>query len=192
MEHPFSRDSHRDRATIRKFSKLSIGLHWLTVLVLIAVYVAMEFRGLFPKGSDAREAMKNWHYLLGLSVFALVWMRIVARSIHGAPAIRPPPRQWQAYSALAIHIALYAFMISMPAIGFVLLSSEGKTVSLFGLHFPVLMSKNPAIADRFEEAHEMIATVGYFLIGLHTAAALLHHYVLRDNTLRRMSPFGGR
>lgn len=175
-----------------RFSFLSIGLHWLTLVLLVAVYATMEFRGIFPKGSDPREAMKHWHYLLGLSVFALVWMRLVARLLYAPPAIQPPPPQWQIYLAGATHVALYAFMILMPLIGWTLLSMEGKPVLFFGLQLPALTSANPSLSDQVKELHEFIGTAGYFLIGLHTAGALFHHYAMRDNTLRRMSPFGGR
>lgn len=181
----------KNRDTTR-FSFLSIGLHWLTLVLLVAVYATMEFKGIFPKGSDPREAMKSWHYVLGLSVFAVVWIRLVARLVYTPPAIQPPPPKWQTYLAAATHVALYLFMILMPLIGWTLLSMEGKPVLFLGFELPALTSANPSLADSVEELHETIGTVGYFLIGLHTAAALFHHYAMRDNTLRRMSPFGGR
>ena len=62
-----------------RFSPFVIGLHWLTVLLIIAVYASMELRGLAPKGSSLRDAMKSSHYLLGLSVLAVVVIRIWVR-----------------------------------------------------------------------------------------------------------------
>ncbi|MEG0194807.1 MAG: cytochrome b/b6 domain-containing protein [Stenotrophomonas sp.] len=61
-----------------RFSPLVIGLHWLTVLLIIAVYASMELRGLAPKGA-LRDAMKSLHYLLGLSVLVIVVIRIGVR-----------------------------------------------------------------------------------------------------------------
>jgi cytochrome b561 len=172
-----------------KFSSLSIGLHWLMLLLLAAVYACMELRGMFPKGSAAREAMKTWHYMLGLSVFALVWLRLAARVVYPTPAITPAPTKWQHYAALAMHIGLYALMIAMPLLGWAVLSAEGKPIPFFGLQLPPLLSANKPLAEQIMEIHETIGTLGYVLIGLHAAAALLHHYVMRDNTLRRMLPF---
>lgn len=171
-----------------RFGFPSIGLHWLMLLLLVAVYAAMELRGIFPKGSDAREAMKTWHYMLGLSVFVLVWVRLAARLVHPTPAIVPAPPQWQVYLARAVHVALYLLMIAMPLIGWMLLSAEGKPIPFFGLQLPALVGENKPLAGQLEEIHEFIGTAGYFLIGLHTVAALFHHYVVRDNTLRRMLP----
>lgn len=172
-----------------KFNFMTIGLHWLMLLLLISVYACMELRGIFPKGSDPREAMKTWHYLLGLSIFVLVWVRLVARLIYAAPAIQPIPPKWQIYFANAMQIALYLLMIAMPLIGWILLSAEGKPIPLFGLQLPALVGESKSLAGQTKEIHEVVGTTGYFLVGLHTIAALFHHYLLRDNTLRRMLPF---
>lgn len=172
-----------------KFSPLFIALHWLVLALMVAVYVTMEFRGMFPKGSDPREAMKNWHYMLGLSVFVLVWLRLVLRLIYPYPAIHPLPPKWQTLLASAVHIALFAFMIAMPLLGWMSLSAGGKPVLFAGLQLPALIAENKPLAKQLHEIHETIGLVGYYLIGLHAAAALFHHYFMRDNTLRRMSPF---
>lgn len=172
-----------------KYGALSIGLHWLILLLLALVYATIELRGIFPKGSEYRELIKTWHYMLGLSVFALVWVRLAARLWYATPAIQPPPPKWQMLSAQVMHIALYVFMIAMPLLGWTLLSAGGKVIPFYGLHLPALVSESKSLAHQVKEIHETIGTVGYFLIGLHAAAALFHHYIMGDNTLQRMSPF---
>ncbi|ELN4741195.1 cytochrome b, partial [Escherichia coli] len=67
--------------TEHRYGSLSIGLHWLMLVLIAVVYFTMEFRGLFPKGTDERELMKQTHFMLGLSIFALVWVRLIARLI---------------------------------------------------------------------------------------------------------------
>lgn len=174
-----------------RYGKLSIGLHWLMLLLIAAVYVLMECRGYFPKGSATRDAMKLWHYMLGLSVLALVIVRIAARFASPTPAIVPAPPAWQALAAKAMHLALYLFMLGMPIVGWVLLNAEGHAAPFFGLELPPLVAKDHALAEAAEDLHETIGTVGYWLVGLHAAAALFHHYVVKDNTLRRMLPGRG-
>lgn len=170
------------------YHPLSIGVHWLTLVLLIAVYALIELRGLYPKGSDPREAMKAWHFMLGLTVFGLVFLRLAAIRIFRAPAIEPPPSKWSRLLAAAMHGALYAFLIVMPLLGWLALSADGKPVPFFGLQLPALIAPDKALGHNLEEIHETVGTVGYFLIGLHALAALYHHYFLRDNTLRRMLP----
>lgn len=172
-----------------RYGSLSIALHWLMVLLIAAVYTCMELRENFPKGSEIREGLKAWHFMLGLSVLVLVAIRIAARLAGSSPAVQPDLPRHQVLLARSMHLALYALMIGMPLLGWLTLSAEGKDIPFFGLHLPALIaSKNASIADWAKEIHEAVGTIGYFLIGLHAVAALYHHYVVRDDTLRRMLP----
>jgi cytochrome b561 len=176
------------RNTESRYGSLSIGLHWLMLLLIAAVYACIELRGNFPKGSDIREGLKTWHFMLGLSILVLVVVRLATHFIGAVPRIEPDPPKWQSLFAKLMHIALYALMIGMPLLGWLTLSAEGKFVPFFGLQLPSLVGESKSIAGWAKELHETGGTVGYFLIGLHAAAALFHHYVVRDNTLRRMLP----
>jgi cytochrome b561 len=172
-----------------RYGKLTIALHWFMLALLAAVYACIELRELFPRGSDPRNLLKTWHFMLGLSVFALVWVRLAARLAGGTPPITPPPAALLALAGKVVHVALYALMIAMPIGGWLILSAEGEPVPFWGLTLPPLVGPNEELAELIEEIHETAGTVGYWLIGLHAAAALFHHYVLRDDTLRRMLRF---
>lgn len=170
-----------------RYGRWSIIIHWVTLAMLIAVYACIELRELYPRGSGIREGLKTWHYMLGLSVFFLVWVRITARLIGKTPPIIPTAPKWQLMIANTVELALYALMIALPLLGWVMLSAEGKPIAFFSLQLPALVGANQALAERTKEIHEALATIGYFVIGLHAIAALFHHYVRRDNTLRRMT-----
>jgi cytochrome b561 len=174
--------------TEARFGSLSIALHWLMFLLLVAVYFTMEFRGIFPKGSEGRDLMKHWHFMLGLAVFFLVWVRIAARLIAPSPKIMPEPPVLQEKIAKLMYLALYLLMICTPLLGWLFLSAAGKPIPFFGLELPPLTGKDHAFAEQIEEWHVLIAEAGYWLIGIHTVAALYHHYVVRDNALLIMKP----
>jgi cytochrome b561 len=165
-----------------------IAVHWLTLLLIVFVYACIELRVLYPRGSEIREALKTWHYWLGLSVFILVWVRLAARLFGKAPPIVPVPPRWQVLVAHFSELAIYVFMIAMPLLGWLILSADNESVQLLGLRLPALIAENEPLAKQLEEVHGLIGNVGYFLIGIHAAAALVHHYVQRDNTLVRMLP----
>ena len=171
-----------------RYSSLSITLHWAMLLLLIAVYACMEMRGYYPKGSNFRESLKMWHFMFGLTVLLLVLIRVVARVTGGTPPINPEPPAWQTLIARLTHFALYAFMIAMPIAGWVILSASGKTIPFYGLDLPALVGPDKVFAEQVKELHETVATIGYFLVGLHAVAALFHHYIVKDDTLRRMMP----
>jgi len=174
--------------TRSRYGAASIFFHWLMVVLIVAVYAAMDLKSLTPKGSAGRANMATWHYLLGLSVFLIVWLRLAASWIGVTPAIDPPPPAWQDRLAGLVHVLLYAFMIVMPLLGWLTVSAKGESVGLLGFTLPPLTAKNDAFAKTVKDVHESLATVGYFIIGLHALAALFHHYVVRDNTLLRMWP----
>ncbi|EJM30944.1 cytochrome b [Pseudomonas sp. GM25] len=171
-----------------RYSTVSILLHWLMLVLLVLVYASMELRGLFPKGSGGRTLIREVHYMLGLTVFVLVWFRLFARSLGPAPKIFPASPQWQTTLARLMHWALYLFMISMPILGWLITSAEGHQVMFYGFDLPLLVSEDKAFAKDVEHWHVLISTVGYWLIGLHALAGIYHHYVVRDNTLLRMMP----
>jgi cytochrome b561 len=177
--------------TADRYGTLSIGLHWLMLLLMVAVYGVIELRELYPKGSDPREAMKAWHFSLGMAVFVLVWLRLLVRVASPAPRIDPEPSAWQGLSAKVAHAALYVLMIGLPLCGWLVLSGAGKPIPFFGLQLPALIGENKELAKQLKELHEVVGVAGYYLIGLHAAAALFHHYIQRDNTLTRMLPRRG-
>ena len=176
------------RNSAQRYGTLSVSLHWLMFLLIVAVYACIELREFYPKGSDIRAAFKTWHFTLGLTVLSLVWLRLGLRLLQPVPAIEPPPVAWQRYLATAMHFALYALMFAMPIAGWMILSAEGDPIPFYGFELPPLIGQNEATAELIEEIHETAGTVGYYLIGLHAVAGLFHHYVLRDNTLKRILP----
>ena len=172
----------------RRYGTLSVTLHWLMLALLVVIYACMELRVNFPKGSDIREGMKAWHFMLGLTVPMLLALRLAARALGQTPKISPPLSNWQCRLASAMHLALYVFMFAMPILGWLTLSAAGKPIPFFGLELPALVAADKDFSRQVLEIHETGAVLGYGFIGLHAAAALYHHYFLRDNTLQRMLP----
>lgn len=168
-----------------------IGLHWLTFLFVVVVYAAAELSDAFPKGSAARSNLRAGHEMLGLLVLALVGLRIAVRAFSAAPAIVPAPPRWQELLATVAHLALYGLMIVLPLVGWLMLSAAGKPVPFFAWELPPLLAPSRSLAKVLEDVHEAVASAGYALIGLHAVAALFHHYVVSDDTLRRMLPGRG-
>jgi len=174
--------------TNKRYGTLSISLHWLMFVLMVAVYATIELRGLFPKGSDPREAMKALHFMLGLSVLLLLSVRIYARVVSPAPLISPALSPAQNLAAKLGHLALYIFMIAMPVLGWAVLSAAGKPIPFFGLELPPLIAENEELAKSLKEIHETVGELGYYLIGIHVLAALYHHHIRKDDTLTRMLP----
>ena len=164
------------------------GLHWLMALMVLAVYLLIEQRGLFPRGSGGRAAMMQGHFWVGLSILLLVLWRILLRVRTTAPSITPPLPHWQAWPAKTLHVALYAFLVVMPLLGLATAWSDGKVllVPFTDVAVPALLPENRGLAHQLEDLHGSIGEFFYWVIGAHVLAALWHHLVRRDDTLRRM------
>jgi superoxide oxidase len=171
-----------------RYSKSIIALHWLMLILIVAVYATINLRELFPKGSDPRESMKALHFMLGLSVLLFVSIRIWARLSSSAPTIIPQLNTWQNITSKSVHAFLYFMMIAMPILGWLTLSAAGKVIPFFGLELPALIAANEGYEDTLKDIHETIGEIGYYVIALHAGAALFHHFIKGDNTLTRMLP----
>ncbi len=170
-----------------RYGSVSIVLHWLMLVLLVGVYACIELHEVYGR-TPTGAMFENWHTTLGFAVLVLVIGRLVLRFAQPRPATVPPLAAWQDRLATLMHFVLLGFMLVMPLIGWVLLSAEGHDVVFLGLPLPGLTPPDRAFAETVAEVHEVIGTLGYVLIALHAAAALFHHYVVKDNTLMRMLP----
>ena len=172
----------------QSYSNWMVRLHWLTVLLIIAIYASIEFRGLFEKGTAERDLMKEVHFVLGLSLWFITLLRLVVRRFSVIPAIEPAPSAMVIKISGLMHLALYSFLLLMPLLGWLILSAGDKVIPFWGFQLPALIGPDPDLAASIEDIHECIGTAGYVLIAVHTLGALAHHYRLKDNTLKRMLP----
>lgn len=170
-----------------RYGTLSIAMHWLTAVLMVAVYALIELHEALGRTPLARS-MEDWHSMVGLLILLLVLARLPLRLLQPVPVIKPALVAWQHKLSVAAHLALYGLMLVMPLLGWLLLSAEGHDVAFLGIPLPALTAADSAFADQVKEVHEVIGTFGYALIGVHTAAAIFHHHFLRDNTLLRMLP----
>jgi superoxide oxidase len=174
--------------TQNHYGSLSIKMHWLMVVLMIFVFASIEGRVFFEKGTELRDLFKMWHFMLGLLVFILVCARFYLRSVQVIPQITPPLSALQARGAHMAHLVLYVFMIAMPIFGWFVLSAKGKVIPFFGLELPALIPYDKAFGKVLEGWHKEVGSWGYYLIAFHAVAALVHHYIQKDDTLTRMLP----
>ena len=162
-----------------------IALHWLTALAVITAYAT----GGNP--AEAENALDfligQTHVLSGMTVFALVALRLPLRWLLGAPPAEPASR-WQQRAARVTHLALYGLMLLVPLAGWAALADETTAFTLFGGISLPLPDAHLGWVELLGEAHETLANVFIWLAGLHAVAALVHHTLLRDATLVRMAP----
>ena len=172
---------------VDRYDSVQITLHWLTAALVIAAVVLIWVVELLPRG-DLRTTIFFLHRSCGVTVLALAVIRLSWRLIHGAPPVPADLPEWQRIAAVATHWLLYGLIFVMPVTGFVSSAAQGHAVSFFFLFDLPLLPENKDLAKAAGAVHVTLQWAVYALILLHSAAALRHHIVLRDNVLRRMLP----
>lgn len=173
------------------YDGVAIALHWLTALLVVVQFALAISWDYFDKAT--RQGMESVHISFGVLLTAVVLARIVWRLMpgHHRPAI---VSGWVKLASKSVHILLYALLVAQAALGFAFRWAEGHTVSFFGLFAIPGPYGELARPDRrlLHELHEYGGWAIVIVAGLHAAAALYHHYALRDRVLGRMLPLARR
>lgn len=163
-------------------------LHWATVLLVGIAYV------LSPGGPESRvystasDGLRDWHESVGLLLFALVLLRLMWRLLRVEPE-PVPMAAWMRASAIAAHWALYALLLAIPLTAIAGAWLEAHPLTILGIgDVPPLLAPAHDLGALVADIHTILGNVIMWLAGFHAAAALFHHYVLRDDTLRSMLP----
>lgn len=174
-------------------------LHWLIAVLVFVMFPLAWTMGDFSGVQKFR--LYNLHKSIGITILALMTLRLFWRSVQAAPALTASAPKWERIVAYLGHFALYAALFVMPLSGWAMISASDKPSVLFGATaFPLIpwLSDLPpdqkkTLSEIFKSIHEFTANVLLFLIIIHVAAALRHAFVLRDGIMSRMLPrFWGR
>ena len=166
--------------------------HWLTVLLLVTtipIGMAMTYRGGELNIWDVTtNGLYSAHKTLGVLLLVVVVLRLIYRLLYGAPPDEPSLAAWQKALSHIAHWSLYGLLILIPIVGWLGVSMF-PALDIFGLFkLPALAAPDQKTAKWLFEVHEFLGNILLLLIAVHVAAALGHHFVLRDNVLRRMWP----
>lgn len=174
-----------------RYDTVSMLLHWtIGVGILLVGATELARHELLPKSSALRATLKAFHEPAGAVLFALIALRLLWRAAHRPPEMPNDAGPWSKAAAQLMHFALYAVMIAVPVLGLAMAGARSRPID-FGawqLVVPPFLGAGRDAAKLLKEVHEIVAQTMLALALLHAAAALWHHHVLRDQTLRRMLP----
>jgi len=170
------------------FDTLTITLHWTTVLVVLTLFGSGLLYGAVEERSWAPPLLQV-HRSLGvtiwtLTVFRLFW-RVTGARFPAFPASMTPLHQ---LGARLSEYGLYALLLIQPATGLAQTILRGRPFDVFAWSIPPLVARDLGLVGIFRAAHEIGAWCLFALAGLHAAAALVHHFILRDDVLEAMAP----
>jgi cytochrome b561 len=157
--------------------------HWSTAVLIAGMFITIWLRGLVESKSAAQAFWTNAHTSLGFLVFGLTVLRLLTRP-------RPPESGESGFAEFlrtAMHTTLLAVTLLLPISGFVRMAAKNRVTDFFGFTIASPFGDAPAIYAIGRALHgDIMQYVVLALVALHVAAGLAHHYVLKDDTLRRM------
>lgn len=169
------------------YGLVSMFLHWTVALGVV---------GLVGLGAWMVELAYHhpWHHdslalhkAAGIVVLVLALARLGWRLAGRKPGFAPEVRRWERAGAAAAHWILGALVILLPVTGYLISTSEGAGVDMFGaFEVPALAPVPEPARDLAIEIHFYLAYGGIALVAVHAGAALKHHFVDKGSTLSRM------
>jgi cytochrome b561 len=167
------------------YTRTAVALHWL-VGALVILALAMGWIMTDLPSSPLKARVFAWHKWVGVTVLTLFFVRGLWRLTHPVPPPLPMPA-WQRLAAQSLHGVLYAMLLLQPLSGWLYSNAAGRQIVYLGLiPLPNLVAKDKLLAKTLQEIHDAGAVIVGIAVGLHILAALKHHFIDRDDTLRRM------
>lgn len=194
--------------TAEKYTKTAIVLHWLIALMILGMFLLGWYMSDLPKEAakvdqfdfmdlgiytvhlteavSPRTFYFNLHKSLGITLLALVILRILWRVTHRPPTYPESLKAWEKKLSTATHHTLYLLMVAMPLSGVIMSTYSKFGLKWFGLDVLSGVDNKP-MRENFAEIHEFIATVILLVVFIHIAGALKHKLIDKDQTHKRMS-----
>ena len=182
-----------DTAVLR-YGAVAQALHWLIAALVFTMFGLGWYMSDLPLGQQKFD-LYQLHKSLGITIFWLAVVRLLWRWSHPAPPLPGSMPRWQRAAARTSHALLYLLLLVQPLIGFLQSNAANFPVVLWGvMPLPALIGSDEALGETLVVVHRWNSRLLLLLILVHGAAALRHHFVLRDDVLRRMLPAarGGR
>lgn len=191
-----------------RYTKTAIVLHWLIALAIFAMFALGWYMSELPKEAPKQMAFDlfdlgvytwqlaeeasprtfyfNLHKSIGVTLLALIAIRVLWRVTHRPPALLSSYKAWEKKLATGTHHLLYLLMVAMPLSGLIMAVNSKYGVKWFGMDF-IGGLDNSVVRDLFKEVHETVGALLLIVVILHIAGALKHKFIDKDDTMKRMS-----
>lgn len=180
------------RNTDATYGAAQRAFHWIMAILVIGMLILGKYiHGLDadnPAEAPIKSGLGGLHKATGMLILFLVALRIGWTLANVKPALPSSVPSWQRIASRVSHVLLYVLMVCMPVSGYVMSSYVQRPVDFYGLFRipPLPVEKSIDMARSIFDIHEIMAGILATLIVIHLGAALKHHFIDRDNVLRRM------
>jgi cytochrome b561 len=175
------------RGDQQQYGMIAKSLHWLIALLIFA----QAGLGFYMSDLDYYDPLYKRAFDLHKSTGVLTFVLIILRLLWAWVDVRPPlaasMKSWEKLAASSVHQLLYLLMVLIPLAGYLVSTADGRAVDVFGLfELPALLPAEKGREEWAGDLHEGLAVFLLLLVVGHVMAALRHHFINKDSTLRKM------
>ena len=175
------------RNTAAGYGKVAIALHWIVAFTVLGLFTLGVWMTGLTYYDDWYKRGPDIHKSIGILLVFVLLARVVWRASNVRPDHEPDVSVIQRRVADSVHLLLYLLLFAMMISGYLISTADGKPIHVFGLFsVPATIYDIPNQEDVAGEAHWYLALILISLAGLHALAALKHHFIDRDRTLKKM------
>lgn len=175
------------RVKMESYSSGAKFFHWIIALIVITMLSVSFFLDDVPEQYEALAYML--HKSFGLTILFLMIIRFIWLQFQGKPPLPETVPHWEKVLARVVQYSLYIFLITMALCGWIMSVAAERIPSYFGLFNASLpIEPNKALAKLMNQSHKTIAWILIALVALHIIGAIKHHFIDKDNVLKRMLP----
>lgn len=180
-------DSMTWKNTSEHYGWVSIALHWLMAVGIMALYFIGDYMVDLSYYDKLYHTLPAIHKSIGILVAMALILRLAWLYSHPRPSTLVSTPNWQHLLARLGHVGLYALILVLIISGYFISTAKGKGIEVFDwFQIPALLPENAERGEIAGKVHEYAATLLMLLVLFHAGAALLHHFYWKDSTLKRM------
>lgn len=177
------------RNSSRRFGLVSASLHWLVAVAVFGLFGLGYYMVGLSYYDDWYRLAPHIHRSIGVLLFAVVALRLLWRMLDVAPAPLNTHSRAEVVSARLVHWTLYLLMLTAMVSGYLISTADGSDIRVFDwFRVPSVTGRISGMEDTAGDVHYWVTWALVVLAVLHGLAAIKHHLIDRDDTLRRMLP----
>jgi cytochrome b561 len=175
-------------STRLRYGAVAQFFHWVTTILVVVAFIYGPGGSEQRVYSPGRDFDRQIHETLGMGVLAIVLIRLAWRAFDASPDDPPMPR-WMRLASKVVHAMIYLLLLAIPVTAIFGAWLEGHPLTLVGdVRIGPLFAESHAVGSAIASIHGWLGDAILWVAGVHAAAALYHHVVLRDDVLRTMLP----
>ncbi|MFC6633015.1 cytochrome b [Microbulbifer taiwanensis] len=181
------------RNSDNQYGWVAIVLHWLMAPAIIGLFALGWWMRQLSYYDPWYRQGPELHKSVGILLLGLLLFRLLWKLINPSPAAEPKTPRWQSLAARMAHGAIYLLLLAIMCSGYLISTADGRAIEVFGwFSLAATIQGIPNQEDIAGQVHEVLAWCLMALVVLHALAALKHHFIDRDATLRKILGLGAK